>query len=64
MIVVHPQNTKILFLVEEAEEGGNSTRSIGHSYTLVDSVDEIREMVKDAVNCHFDDNNYSPMIRY
>ena len=64
MIVVHPQNTKILFLVEEAEEGGNSTRAIGHSYTLGDSVDEIREMVKDAVNCHFDDNNYSQMIRY
>ena len=58
------KETEILFLVEEAEEGGYISRSFHHSiYTQADTLDELREMVLDAVACHFDDDNTPNLIR-
>lgn len=46
---------EIIFLVDETEEG-YVARALGHSiYTQADSLDELKEMVKDAVECHFDE---------
>jgi hypothetical protein len=48
---------EIIFLVEDSPEGGYEARALGHSiFTYADTVDELRLMVKDAVNCHFDEN--------
>lgn len=45
---------KIDFVFEESPEGGYEARALGHSiYTYADSLDELRRMVEDAVNCHF-----------
>jgi hypothetical protein len=56
--------TEIIFLVEDSPEGGYEARALGHSiYTYADTLDELRFMVKDAVNCHFDDNERPSIVR-
>ena len=47
---------ELVFLVEESPEGGFLARGLGVSiFTEADSIAELREAVKDAVRCHFDD---------
>ena len=48
--------TEILFIVEEAAEGGYVAHAIGASIvTEADELDQLRAMVRDAVRCHFDE---------
>lgn len=48
--------TELVFVVEEAEEGGFVARCLSESIvTEADTADGVREAVKDAVKCHFDD---------
>ena len=48
---------EIIFLVEESEEGGYLAKALGESiFTQGDTLDELRNMVKDAVKCHFNDD--------
>ena len=48
---------EIIFLVEESEEGGYIAKGVGISiFTEADSMEQLRDAVKDAVRCHFDDN--------
>jgi hypothetical protein len=55
---------EIIFLVEDAPEGGLSARALGHSiFTAADSERELQAMVKDAVACHFDDGEAPKLIR-
>lgn len=47
---------EVFFLVEESDEGGYTAKGLGVSiFTQAESLEELREMVKDAVACHFDD---------
>jgi hypothetical protein len=47
--------TELIFLVEEAPEGGFTARALGESiFTEADTVPELHEMIRDAVACHFD----------
>ena len=56
--------SEIVFLVEDSAEGGLVARALGHSiYTDADSYDELRQQVRDAVQCHFDANERPTMIR-
>jgi len=58
------RETEILFLVEEADEGGYIARSLAYPiYTQAESLDELREMVRDAVLCHFGDEHTPALIR-
>jgi hypothetical protein len=55
---------EIIFLVEEAPEGGYSARAMGHSiFTEADSWEELREAVRDAVRCHFEDDQQPTLLR-
>ena len=55
---------EIIFLVEEAPEGGYIAKALGHSiYTESDTMDEIREQIKDAVRCHFDESQIPKVVR-
>jgi len=55
---------EIIFIVEESPEGGFEAKALGESiFTEADSFENLKEMVKDAVNCHFDDNEKPSMIR-
>ena len=56
--------SEIIFLVEEAPEGGFTARALGESiFTEADSVEELHEMVRDAVRCHFDEGKAPEVIR-
>ncbi len=56
--------TEIIFLVSESSEGGFEARALGHSiYTEGDTADALRERVRDAVACHFDEAERPRMIR-
>ncbi len=47
---------ELIFLVEEAAEGGYSARALGQSiFTEADSLAALRDQVRDAVKCHFED---------
>jgi hypothetical protein len=56
--------TDILFLVDEAAEGGYTARSVGASIiTEADDLDALRTAVRDAVHCHFDEASRPKVIR-
>ncbi|HEX8632572.1 MAG TPA: hypothetical protein VF703_00315 [Pyrinomonadaceae bacterium] len=47
---------ELIFLVEDAPEGGYTARALGVSiFTQADDLNSLREMVRDAVRCHFDE---------
>jgi len=51
---------EIIFLVEEAPEGGFTVQALGHSiFTEADTWVELKEAVQDAVQCHFGDNPWA-----
>ncbi len=57
-------NTEIIFIVEESIDGGFEARSLAHSiYTEGDTLEDIRSMVKDAVQCHFGARDRPGIIR-
>jgi len=42
--------SEIIFIVENSDEGGYSI------YTEGETLDELKENIKDAIKCHFDVN--------
>ena len=55
---------EIIFLVEEAPEGGYTARALGASiFTEADSLPELHEQVRDAVRCHFEEGQRPKIIR-
>ena len=56
--------TELIFMVEEAPEGGFVARSRGPSiFTEADSLPELPEKVRDAVRCHFEAGQAPKVIR-
>jgi hypothetical protein len=56
--------SEIIFVVEQAPEGGFTARALGESIvTQAESVPELHERVRDAVHCHFDEGKAPRMIR-
>ncbi len=48
---------EIVFFVEEDVEGGFNARALGQPiFTQAETIEELREVVADAVRCHFDDD--------
>ncbi len=55
---------EIIFLVEEALEGGYTAKALGESiFTEGDTMEEIKANIKEAVACHFDEGNKPKLIR-
>jgi hypothetical protein len=55
---------ELIFIVEEAPEGGYTARALGESiFTEADDMDGLKEMVRDAVRCHFDEGQGPRVIR-
>ena len=55
---------EIFFQVEEAPEGGYTAQALGSAiFTEADTIEELREMVKDAVICHFEEDSRPSRIR-
>ena len=56
--------SELIFLVEEAPEGGFTARALGQSiFTEADTLDELRLNVRAAVECHFEDGAGPKIIR-
>ena len=56
--------SEIIFVIEEAPEGGFVARSLGASIvTEADTLDALRPAIRDAVQCHFDDQDRPKVIR-
>lgn len=55
---------EIIFVVEEAPEGGYTAYALGHSiFTESEDLDELRSNVRDAVRCHFEEEDLPRLIR-
>ena len=55
---------ELVFEVTEAVEGGYDARAVGHSiFTQGSDWTDLKAMVKDAVLCHFDDDELPTAIR-
>ncbi len=55
---------EIIFLVEDAPEGGFTARALGHSiYTDADTIAELHANVREAISCHFDPAEKPGIIR-
>lgn len=55
---------EIIFLVEDSTEGGFEARALGESiFTEGESMDELRENIRDAVRCHFSEEEIPSSIR-
>lgn len=54
---------EIVFIVEEAPEGGYTARALGVSIvTEADTMEALRRQVIDAVRCHFADGPQQPHL--
>ena len=54
---------ELIFLIEEAPEGGTPLAP-GHSiFTEAESMEALRDQVREAVKCHFDDGQSPKVIR-
>ena len=56
--------SEVIFAVEESPEGGFEARALGYSiFTQGETMEELRQMVRDAVRCHFEDDAIPSVIR-
>ena len=56
--------SEIIFLVEEAPEGGYTASALGASIlTEGETLEDLRENVRDATECHFDEGQRPRLIR-
>jgi len=56
--------SEIIFVVEEAPEGGYTARALGESIvTQAESVADLHSRVREAVHCHFDEGAAPKVIR-
>ncbi|MEH1949729.1 MAG: 2-oxoisovalerate dehydrogenase E1 subunit beta [Nostoc sp.] len=55
--------TEIVFLVEDDPDGGYTARALTESiFTQADDIETLREMIRDAVQCHFPNEQNRPKI--
>ncbi len=55
---------EVIFLVENADEGGFTARAPGESiFTEGDDLEDLRANIRDAVSCHFETEEKPKIIR-
>lgn len=55
---------EIVFIIEEAPEGGYTARALGFSiYTEADTWDELKPAIQDALSCHIDEGDRPQLVR-
>jgi hypothetical protein len=56
--------SELIFLIEEAPEGGFTARALGQAiFTEADDLPSLREQIRDAVRCHFEEGQKPAVIR-
>jgi hypothetical protein len=57
-------DTELIFVVEEAPEGGYVAKALGESiFSEADDMDTLKTNVREAVLCHFDEGKVPSIIR-
>jgi len=55
---------ELIFLVEESTEGGFIAKALGESiFTEAETFEDLKEAIRDAVKCHFDDDQQQIITR-
>jgi dephospho-CoA kinase len=55
---------ELIFVVEEAPEGGYTARALGESiFTEADDLASLHQQVRDAVRCHFAEGQQPKAVR-
>jgi len=55
---------EIIFIIEESLEGGYEARALETSiHTEADTLAELKNSIKDAVKCHYNENEMPRIIR-
>ena len=55
---------EMIFMVENAPEGGYTARALGVSiFTEAENLEDLRQQVRDAVKCHFEEGQGPKVIR-
>lgn len=55
---------EVFFLVEEALEGGYTAKALSESiFTEGETIDELKVNIREAVHCHFEEENLPKIIR-
>ena len=55
--------SEIVFLIEEDPDGGLTARALGQSiFTQAEDMDALKDAVRDAVLCHFADEESRPRV--
>ena len=55
---------EIIFTVTESLDGGFEAQAVGHSiFTQCDEYNELPSILRDAVKCHFDEDEMPTLIR-
>jgi len=56
--------SEIIFLIEETPDGDYTAKAVGYNiFTEADSINALKAMLKDAVNCHFNEKDRPKLIR-
>jgi len=57
------ENSELIFSVHKTAGGGFTARALGESiFTQVDDRDSLEAMIRDAVACHFPDEQARPTV--
>jgi len=57
-------NNEIIFYIEDADDGTYAARALGYPiFTDGESIEELRNNIRDAVTCHFEENQAPQIIR-
>ena len=55
---------EIIFIIQESQEAGYEARALDHSiFTEANTIESLKLMIKDAVQCHFDPKDMPKIIR-
>lgn len=55
---------ELIFVVEEAQEGGYTAKALGERiFTEGETLAELKENIRESVLCHFDEEEMPKMIR-
>ena len=55
---------ELIFLVEEAPEGGYTARALGQSiFTEADTLVELRANIREVVDCHYEEGDAPAVLR-
>lgn len=55
---------ELIFLVDEAPEGGFTAKALGAGiFTEADTLEDLHKKIRDAVRCHFDEGQEPKVVR-